>query len=223
MADPIPAPFEQSGLPDTKDIRKAFELVKDNPRAIGTSRILADVYPRPEAIVANMIAFIEPRMELKDIESTFTDKPKDSYVPSDYIAHAVRDIRKIIDEDLRPVPNGYSDEIRIIFMAAAIYDLEDVVAKWKDKPLATPLIQTYRQGEKTVMLQLTLEQLLRKARREVEDKILPTIELDLYEPRFEKLTTRFKESFRALELKIAAPEKQPAPSQKAKPRQTPKF
>src|ERR1700722_18696165 len=142
MSDYIPVSFEHSGLPNTQEVKKAYDLVKGGPRAVGSAQIFAEAMPDPKIIAAHLVSFTEPRMDVEEINKQFNKARKHHSTDENYVAEFVEDIRRIYDEKIEPPYIGFSDAVRASFIACAVYDIDATLAKWKDTPLATQVLET---------------------------------------------------------------------------------
>ena len=194
----VSVPFEQSGLFQSDMVKKAYEMVKDDPRAILSAKLMSDVYPVEDAIAGHLLSFLDrEKMSVGQIEQGYN---KD-------VARFVSHIRSVYDDSASFSLQRYSGEIELSFVAVATYDLQALVEQWKDTRLSAALLGQSQEKGKLVLMQTTLERHLRQQRREYEDKFLPIAEgLIMYGSGMEVLISQFKEALRALELKIAQPE-----------------
>lgn len=201
-----PPTFEQSGLPQKPMVQKAFDLAKHIPRAVGSAQVLAEMLPLKEIVTAHLVSFINnPRIPLETLTEQFNEQT----------SRNVADIRQIYDEKKDLTQIGTSIAVKASFIALAIWDTDEILKRYKDTPLSTPLLLTGpNNGDRAVIIQTSLERELRQHRRMLEDTYLPLAEWSTI-PSVEKV---FKKTLQALELKIALPETTPPPAAKSKPK-----
>lgn len=167
-ANYIPPAFEDSGLPQTPMVRKAYDLVKQFNRATGSARIMAEMQQDEEAVAMHLVAFDnDPRTPVETLAREF----------SRAIAADVSEIRHIYDYNPAFLHGERSaDTVRASFIAVALWDAEAALARYKDAGLDNILLATSQQPGKTVILQSSVGHELRAHRDFVETTYLKMAE-----------------------------------------------
>ena len=163
-ANYIPPAFEDSGLPQTAMVRKAYDLVKQFNRATGSARIMAEMQQDEEAVTMHLVAFDnEPRTPVETLAKQF----------SRAVAADVSEIRHIYDHNPAFLKSDAAmDSVRASFIAVALWDAEAALERYKDAKLDNILLATSQQPGKMVILQSSVGHELRAQREFVESTYL---------------------------------------------------
>lgn len=202
--------FKNSGLPQDRNVKKAYALTCDIPRAVGSARILAEMLEGdPLAVTAHLLAFVEPRIDLADIKQGY------GYDASSMVEY----IRRYHDEGTDIFKLGCSIATDASFIACALWDAEQQLSACKGHALSTAFmnVSTTAQGE--VIRRTSVENLLRDARRNIEQPHLVLAQMS----GFQTIVDRVRQTLRNLDVMIAtAPEEPVALAKKAGVKAAPK-
>lgn len=202
--------FKNSGLPQDKNVKKAYALVRDIPRAIGSALILSEMLEGdPEAVAAHLLAFVEPRIDLADIAQGY------GYDAS----HMVEDIRRYYDEKIDIFKLGCSIATDASLIACALWDAEQQLSACNGHPLSTTFMNVSKTAQGAVIRQASVEDLLRETRRNIEHPYLVLAQMS----GFPTIVDRVRQALRKLDVMIAAaPEESSVIAKKSEVKAAPK-
>lgn len=189
----IPPAFEDSGLPQTAMVRKAYDLVKQFNRATGSARIMAEMQQDEEAVTMHLVAFDnDPRTPVETLAKQF----------SRAVAADVSEIRHIYDHNPGFLKSdAVMDSVRASFIAVALWDAEAALERYKDAKLDNILLSTSQQPGKMVILQSSVGHELRAHREFVESAYLEMAD-KITNP---AVGARLRQTLQAFDRKLGAP------------------
>ncbi|MBL8713700.1 MAG: hypothetical protein JNM12_12435 [Alphaproteobacteria bacterium] len=192
-ANYIPPAFEDSGLPQTAMVRKAYDLVKQFNRATGSARIMAEMQQDEEAVTMHLVAFDnDPRTPVETLAKQF----------SRAVAADVSEIRHIYDHNPAFLKSDAAmDSVRASFIAVALWDAEAALERYKDAKLDNILLATSQQPGKMVILQSSVGHELRAQREFVESTYLEMAD-KITNP---AVGARLRQTLQAFDRKLGAP------------------
>lgn len=192
-ANYIPPAFEDSGLPQTAMVRKAYDLVKQFNRATGSARIMAEMQQDEEAVTMHLVAFDnDPRTPVETLAKQFNRA----------VAADVSEIRHIYDHNPAFLKSDAAmDSVRASFIAVALWDAEAALERYKDAKLDNILLATSQQPGKMVILQSSVGHELRAQREFVESTYLEMAD-KITNP---AVGARLRQTLQAFDRKLGAP------------------